>query len=143
MVTNQAIISFLQNNWIFVLLLAISLLKIIPHRWLKSAEYVEASKEKRITLLTFVLESLFDSLSRATFSLQAVLGLQTMASLIIFVVVVFDILVTKDISNQAVTLIGMGIVALYLNQLIKDGKKISFFGMISWEGKDDSSSQGE
>ncbi|MFA5799350.1 MAG: hypothetical protein WC840_00135 [Candidatus Peribacteraceae bacterium] len=137
MISNDALIWFFQNNWIFVLLFLISLIKAIPHKWLKSEEFVKASKESRVTLLTFVLESFFDSLSRASFSLLAVLGLQATVTLIIFVVVIFDIVVKREISTQAVSLFGIGIVALYLNRLIETGKKISFFGMVAWERKDE------
>ncbi|HAS34160.1 hypothetical protein A3J91_03175 [Candidatus Peribacteria bacterium RIFOXYC2_FULL_58_10] len=59
-----------------------------------------------------------------------------MIPFIIFAVVIFDIFVKSQISNQAVTLIAIGIIALYLDELVKTGKKISFFGVITWERKE-------
>lgn len=137
MLTNDFAIGFFHSHWIFVSLFLFSVLKVFPNIWFKSEEFIAATKEKRVSLLTFILDSFFDSLSRASFSLLAILGLRATVTLIIFVVVIFDIVVKKEISSQAVSLFGIGIVALYLDRLIETGKKISFFGMVAWERKDE------
>jgi len=134
MISNSAFINFFSNNWIFLILVIFSLIKVIPSKLVRSPEV--AKGDPKMTFLTLILESLTDSVSRSCFPLLAAFGLKSMIPFIIFAVVVFDIFVKSQISNQAVTLIAIGIIALYLDELVKTGKKISFFGVITWERKE-------
>lgn len=55
-------------------------------------------------------------------------------TVIIFSVGMFDIFINHQISTKLITLISIGILALYLEKLIETGKNIKLFGgMMSWE----------
>lgn len=137
--TNSVIITFILKNILLVLLLVVSILRVIPPEWAGFWKF-NNNKEKdgrapRITIINFVLTSLFDSVIRAFFiPLIATFGLKNMVTLIIFLVVVFDIFISNQITTQSVTLVAIGIVALYLDRLVETGKKIVFFGgLLRWE----------
>jgi hypothetical protein len=134
------LIDFLQKNYIIVLLFLFSILKIVPPELAGFRKYnnddPKQGRASRITPLNFILHNTLDSAVRCWIPLLSLFGLKNMVSLIIFLVVTFDIFVRKEISTQAVTLVGIGIVALYLDMLVETGKKMSFFGIVTWERKD-------
>lgn len=137
--TNKEIIGFLINNIVLILLLIISILRIVPPDWAGFWKF-NNNKEAdgiapRITVVNFILTSLFDSIIRAFFiPLIATFGLKNMVTLIIFLVVAFDIFFRNEITTQSVTLIAIGIVALYLDKLVETGKRITLFGgLLRWE----------
>lgn len=137
--TNVEIISFFENNFILFGLILISLIRIVPPEyagfWKYNNNKEEEGRAPRITLLNFILTSLFDSVIRAFFiPLVAAFGLKNMVSLVIFLVVTFDIFFRNQISTQSVILIAIGIVALYLEQLVETGEEIEFFGgLLHWK----------
>lgn len=142
--TNSLIIDFVKNNYLAIILILFSILKIVPPEWAGFWKYVNnkesEGKAVRITLLNLLLTNFLDSVIRSFFiPLLAAFGLKNMITLIIFLVVGFDIFFRGQTSTQAVTLVAVGIIALYLDILVETGKKITFFGgLLRWERKDKS-----
>ena len=57
---------------------------------------------------------------------------------IIFLVMGFDIFFRHQISQQAITLVSIGIIVLYLERLIETGKHIKlFWGLLDWHKNDE------
>lgn len=144
--TNSQIVSFASNHYLAVALLVVSILKIVPPNWVGFWKYNDNNPTKGrapfITPLTFLLTALFDSVIRSFFlPLLATFNLRNMVSLVIFLVVIFDIFFLREISAPVVTLVGIGIVTLYLETLVEKGKSISLFGLIKWERNDSGNSE--
>lgn len=139
--TNKAIINFVINNYLLIIVLLVSILRVIPPEWAGFWKHKDddASKDRalRITILNFVFTNLFDSVVRAFFiPLLATIGLKSTVTLVILMVVCFDIFVRKLISGPAVTLVCVGIIALYLENLIENGHALKLFGgFLSWDRK--------
>lgn len=140
--TNSEVIIFLEKNIILIVLLVISILKIVPPEWAGFWKFTNNKesdgKAPRITILNLVLVNFFDSIVRSFFiPLLAAFGLKNMVTLVILIVVVFDIFFRNQISTAAVTLTSVGIIALYLESLIETGKHIKLFGgLLTWEKED-------
>jgi len=136
--TNMEIVFFFTNNILLILLLAVSILRVVPPEWVGYWKFnnnkESDGKAPRLTIINFILTSLFDSVFRAFFiPLIAALGLKSTVTLVILLVVVFDIFVRKQISGPAVTLVCVGIIALYLERLIETGEQIKLFGgFLTW-----------
>ncbi len=130
--TNIKVLIFLANNIILILLFAVSILRIVPPEWAgfwKFNNKETDGRAPRITVLQFILTSFLDSVVRGfILPLIAAFGLQKMVTLIIFLVVAFEIFFRHEISSEAVALIAIGIIALYLDRLIDTGKSIILFG---------------
>ncbi len=148
--TNDLLFRFIIGNLLFIVLLIAlvfaSVIKIIPPEWSGLWKYNNNRKEDgsapKLTFLNFILLNFFDSIVRSVFlPLISSFGLKNMVTLIIFIVVIFDFFFRHQISGQGVTLISVGIVALYLERLIETGKRISLFGgLLTWEKEDQSKS---
>ena len=139
MSTNNIIINFIINNIYLIALFLLFTIRIVPPNWAGFWKY-NNNKEKdgnapKITLLRFILTNLIDSiLSSFIIPFLAAFEFKKMVTLIIFIVVIFDIFFRHQISTAAVTLVAIGIITLYLEKLIESGKIIKLFGgLITWE----------
>lgn len=139
--TNQIILSFIQSNSIAIIfvLFILSLLKIIPPEWCGFWKFVNNDEKQglapRVTVLNWMLHMIIDSLIRSfVLSLLSAFGLKNMVTLIIFIVTAFDIFNNHQISPASVTLVCIGIIAIYLDRLVDTGEEISFFGrLLHWK----------
>ena len=137
--TNELIINFIQNNWILILLLYFSLIRIIPPEWAGFWKHKDDDISKplspKITIMHWMLHMIIESLINAAFlPVISIFGLKNMVSLIILSVVGFDVFSRHQISSASVTLAGIGIIALYLDKLVETGKTISILGgLMKWE----------
>jgi len=143
MQTNVHIIDFLKQNYLLVIIFLLFIPKIIPPEWCGFWKYNKFNDPSsglapKITILKFILNNIVDSiLSAFLIPILAIFGLKHMVTLVILVVVFFNIVIQKEISVQAVTLVGIGIITLYLERLIETGKHIKLFGgLIDWEKND-------
>ena len=138
METNILIINFVKDNIILLVLSVASIINIVPPEWAGLFKYnnndSQQGKAKKITLLHLLLQGVMDGVIRGIL-IPAVIsfGMKNIITLIIFVVISFDLFARHYISGQAVTLVGVGILALYLERLIETGKSIKLFGLLSWE----------
>src|SRR6266487_1869890 len=144
--TNIQIVQFYLNNYLFLWLVVVLLLPIIPPEWAGYWKYNHNNptedRAKKITLLRFILHFLIDSIfveillnGMATFQFKQAI------TFIIFLVMFFDIFFRHQISREAITLVSVGILALYLERLIERGKHIKlFWGLLDWY-KDDQGNQ--
>jgi len=136
---NLQIINLIKDNFILIAFVILMLLRIIPPEWAGFWKY-QNNKESdgrapKISFLRLVLHNLIDSiLSAALIPLMAAFGFKNIITLIIFIVVGFDIFFRHQISGEAITLVGVGIIALYLDRLIETGKHIKLFGgLLTWD----------
>ncbi len=135
--TNELIITFFVNNWILLTLLAIFMTgcvwKTVPRKWIHDNDI----SEKKVPFVEFVFSNFINTfLSTIVSHMLAAFGLTNMVSCLIFLVVIFDVFIRHQISSQAVALVSVGIVALYMSKLVDTGKTIKFLGVFSWERRD-------
>lgn len=147
--SNIEIIKFVENNYLILWLMILFLIRIIPPEWAGFWKY-NNNKESdgnapKLTLLHFFLHNAFDSILRAfLIPLLGAFVFKNIVTLVILIVVLFDVFVQHQISAAAVTLVGIGIVSLYLERLIETGKQIKLFGgLLSWEKDNNKSPQSE
>lgn len=139
MITNNIIFDFIINNFLLLVIFILFIIRIIPPQWAGFWKYnnnQEADgKANKISFLRFILHSLVESIFGAVLiPLLAGFGLKNMVTFIIFIVVIFDVFIRNQISGGAVTLVGIGIVVLYLDRLIETGKHIKLFGgLLIWD----------
>ena len=139
MKTNDIIINFVKENCLLIGLFVLLIIRIVPPEWAGFWKYKNnreiEGKAPKITPLRFIFHSVVDSLiSSFLIPILSMFGLKNMVTLVILAVVVINILVQQQISGSVVTLVGIGIVALYLDKLIDTGTSIKLFGgLVSWE----------
>ena len=136
--TNSEIINFWNEHWIFICIIIVSVIKFIPAEWIGLNKMVGTTDPKRhfVSLFQIIVGGLFEAIARSSMNLSIAFGLGNVVTFLIFAVVIFDIAVRKEISTQAVSLISIGVLALYLDELVKEGKEMSFFGLATWKRKD-------
>jgi len=139
MINNDTIINFVKENNLFIGLFVLLIVRIIPPEWAGFWKY-NNNKEvdgraQRITLLRYILHSVVDScLSSFLIPILSIFGLKNMVTLVILAVVIINVFVQQQISGPVVTLVGIGIITLYLDKLIDTGKSIKLFGgLVNWE----------
>lgn len=127
MQTNTLIIDFLNNNYLLLgLFLIVCVPKIIPIGWNDSGQ--------KITILQLIIQNLIVSIIIPFLSqLLASFSFQKSVTIVIFIMVAFDIFFLRQISGHIITLVAIGIIALYLERLIETGKSLKLFGLILWE----------
>jgi hypothetical protein len=141
--TNFIVFEFVKNNYILILLILLFLAPVIPPEyagyWKYNLNNKALGRAKRISLLRYILHFLIDSVfveilvnGMTTFQFKPAI------TFIIFLVMGFDIFFRHQISQQAITLVSIGIVVLYLERLIEIGKHIKlFWGLLEWRKDDD------
>jgi len=140
--TNTLVIDFLKNNFLLMGLFIICIWRIIPQEWAGFWKYnnnrESEGRAPKISILRLVLHNTFEgATSSFLIPLLAAFSFKNTVTIIVFVVVSFDIFFLHQISGHIITLISIGIIALYLERLIETGKNIKLFGgLISWEKND-------
>jgi len=138
-------------NWISILLFIFVIIPFFPPEWFNYSPkfYINDplepgtyQKSQRISILHALIKLVIKSLSvfvyDITLPFQVIMHYKEAIILIVFLVVGFDIFYRHQISREAITLVSIGIFALYLERLIEQGKKINgFFNLFNWEAKDD------
>ncbi|RJR16270.1 hypothetical protein C4579_00335 [Candidatus Microgenomates bacterium] len=139
MQTNWLVIDFVINNFLLLIIILISILKILPPEWAGFWKY-NNNKESdglapKISILHFVFHNLVDSVIRIfVINLLTAFNFKNMVTFLIFTIVIFDVFISHKISGTGVTLIGIGIIALYLDRLIDIGEHIKLFGgLLTWD----------
>lgn len=139
MQTNQLVISFVINNFLLLIILLVSVLKILPPEWAGFWKY-NNNKESdglapKISVLHFVFHNIVDAVIRIfVINLLTAFNFKNMVTFLIFTIVIFDVFISHQISGTGVTLIGIGIIALYLDRLIETGEHIKLFGgLLTWD----------
>lgn len=139
MKSNIFLIDFIINNILLIGLVIFSAIKIVPAEWAGFWKYNNNKKSDgiapKITFLQFFLTNLIDGVLRSfLFPILAMFEFKKVVTFIIFIVVIFDVFFRHQISGEATTLVGVGILSLYLDKLIETGKEIHFLGgLIYWE----------
>ena len=138
--SNVAIGLFLRDNWALIaavcLLIIGSTWKVVPYKWCFSVS--DDEPRQNFTPIHFVINNALTTFVQPfIIHFLTAFGLKNMVSLLIFVVVVFDVFVRHQISTQAVAMITVGIIALYMDKLVDTGKTIKFLGgLFAWERKE-------
>ncbi len=135
----NAIVRALFENWQPFLLLVVILVPIIPPQWLGlRPTYFDTNLKKDFPAEKYsILRAFVHSLLSPLQELIIYWGFRGTVSIVIFVAIGVDLFYRKQLSREAVTLAGIGILALYLEQLIDKAKKISIWKIFEWERKDE------
>lgn len=136
--TNILVISFIKNNILLLAIFLLLIVKVIPPEWSGFNKYIDnvnKIKANKINLLKFILDGVIDGIISPIFlHTHTMLGFKNTVTILIFFAVGFDVFVSNQISGSVVALIGIGIIALYLEKLIETGKNIKLFGgLLDWE----------
>ncbi len=148
--TNVVLVTFFQQNWLLLIMLIASIIPIFPPQWFNytTRYYIgdlyqpgAYQRRQKVSFLHALVKLAIQPISALIFDLMAPLQVlmkyKEVIIIMIFLVVGFDVFYRKQISREAITLVSIGILALYFEQLIEKGKKIDgFFHLISWEAKD-------
>ena len=133
------ILIYLLHNWIDVLIILIgfvlSLVPLFPPsvvNW--KDEYVdliskETVKQRKLNLYQ-VLPNL---LSMVIIGLVMPLGFQGTFTLLLFIILVVDLFYNKKITNSAVTMSIIAIVALYFGRVLDSAEEIEFIHFFKWK----------
>jgi hypothetical protein len=137
--TNLMILGFMANNIVLILFSLLLLLPIIPPHWIGLQDtYFNTFYKKEMPVQKYsILKVLINSLLSPITEFLVIWSLKGTVSVVIFVVIGTDLLLRKQLSREAVALVSVGIIALYLEQLIEKAKKISIWKIIEWEKEDD------
>lgn len=142
METNALIISFIKGNCLLIILVILLGIRVIPPQWAGLWKYnnnIESSgKAAKISFIYFIIKNLYDGVIMSiVLPLWSTFSFKNTITIIIFILVGYDVFISNRISGGVITLVGIAIITLYLERLIETGKSIKFLGgLISWE-KDD------
>jgi len=129
--------NFITEKWDLIVLAIALLIPIIPPTWIgQDKTFYDNKNQEQNSKKLSVLSAFINLAILPLVNITAFLSLRGTVSLIIFLVIAVDLIYRKQLSREAVILVSIGIVALYLEQLIEKGKEFSFFGIIRWKGKD-------
>lgn len=129
-------LSFFYNNWALFLIGIGIILPVIPPEWLGIYEYYDPvakimRKQRRQSLLRFVVQSILSPL----LELIIFVGFRGTVTIVIFVTVGIDLYFRRALSREAVILSGIGIGALYFEQLLEKAEEISVWKIFNWKAK--------
>lgn len=137
MSTNSMVLNFVSNNVVLIVLGVVLLLPIIPPRWIGMRDtyfdlfYKKELPSQKYSILRVIIHSLLSPITE----FLVVWSLRGTISIVIFAVIGADLFFRKKLSSEAVTLVSVGIIALYLEQLIEKAKKITIWKLFEWEKK--------
>lgn len=102
--------------------------------------YFDQNGEKvqrgRISIIRFVLKQLTAIFQDVVVSLIVSLTLQGSVTLLIFLVVGVDLYFRKSLSTESVIVTVIGVIALYMNQLVSSASELEFFrGLFRYKSK--------
>ncbi len=139
--TNLIIFNLLKDNALVIVIFIFLIIKIIPPEWSgfnKYTDQINKIRAKRKNALGFIIDGIMDGIISPIFvHVSTMFGFKNTITILIFFVIGFDVFIRQQISGTVVTLIAIGIIALYLEKLIETGKNIKLFGnLMTWERKD-------
>ena len=136
----QDLLNFLTLYWYAIVFLLILIYPLIPLRWLGLREtYYDFYYKKEIPAQKYsILRAIIHALLTPLQEVIVIWGLRGTVSIVIFVVIGIDLFFKKQLSKEAVTLVSIGILALYLEQLILNAKKITIWKIFEYESKQQS-----
>lgn len=137
--TNLIVLGFIANNIVLILLGLLLLLPTIPPRWIGLQDtYFNSFYKKELPVQKYsILKVLINFFLSPITEFLVIWSLKGIVSIVIFAVIGADLFFRKQLSNEAVTLVSVGILALYLEQLIEKAKKITIWKLFEWEKKED------
>ncbi len=137
---SKEIINFISNNWLLILIAIISLVPIIPQKMVDPFGH-EMNKrmnppfpDKPFSLLKFICRGIFEAF--AEFAIN--IGLRGSATVLMFIVVMFDLINKKTLSSEAVVIIVIAVISLYMEYLINNAEEIEFFRIFKYKRKKES-----
>ena len=136
---NNIIIQFFQNSWLLVLIVIILLLPIIPTSWLALPRtYMDQGKEVKhlsLSIIESIVHLICKIISRLIIDISILFTFQTTLSLIIFILIGVDLYYRKQIGQNTILLVIIGIIGLYLQQIIDKGKSFKIWKIFEWKSK--------
>jgi hypothetical protein len=114
----------------------------VPPNWLGMDSTYPGSDgktRKRVSLniLSVVLKLLVQPISLTIIDLSVLFNFKTTISLLIFIVIGTELYFKKQISQQAVILVAISLVVLYLELIIEKAKRITIWKFFEWERKEE------
>jgi len=129
--------NFIIGKWDIIVLVILLLIPVIKPTWIgQDKTFIDNKNQERDSKKLSVLSALINLAIYPLINITTFLSLKGTISLVIFLVIAVDLIYRKQLSREAVILVSIGIVALYLEQLIERGRKISFLKLIDWESKE-------
>jgi hypothetical protein len=127
-------VEFIVRYWDWIILVCVLLYPFIQPNWIQQNDsYWDNLSNQWRPVNKFSILQAFINL--AVMPLTVFLSLRGTVSLVIFLVIAIDLIYRKQLSREAVILVSIGIVALYLEQLIEKGEEFSFFGILRWKSR--------
>jgi len=128
---------FLHDNWLVLVLSILFIIPFISPRYLGLSDtYFDTNLKRNMPSQKYsILRALIYSILSPVQELLVIWGLRGTVSIIVFAVVGVDLYFRKQLSGDAMNLVSIGIVALYLEQLIDKAKKITVWKLFDWESK--------
>jgi len=117
------------------------LLPVLPPGYIYTPDYYFDNKGQKIqrgkvSILQFFLHQVVMLLQEILIGIAAPLGLKGSVTILIFLVVGADLYFRKGLTSQGLIISIVGVIALYLEQLIEKAKSLEFLkGLFKYESK--------
>lgn len=137
---NQNIIDFVFNNWTLVSFVIFALIPIIPQKFVDpfgeemNRRMNPPFPSKRYSFLRFLCRGIFDAF--AEFAVN--IGLRGSVTVLMFIVVAFDLINKKTLSSEAVVIIVVAVISLYFEYLVNNAEEIEFFKIFKYKRRKES-----
>lgn len=119
----------------------VSLLPIIPPRFIYVPDYYFDNQNQKIqrgkvSILHFFLHQIVVLVQDVLVGFAVALGLKGSVTILIFLVVGADFYFRKSLSVESLTITIIGVIALYLDQLVQNASELEFFrGLFKYKSK--------
>ncbi len=129
---------FIKEKWDLIVFFVIFIYPSISSALVgqDSKYYDTGLKQEKFAKKVSILNAVIGLAISPFINVAAFLSLKGTVSLVTLIVITVDLICRKRLSKEAVILVSMGIVALYLEQLMDKGKEFSFLGIFKWRGRD-------
>lgn len=132
--------SFIQVHWLSVSVFIVSILPIVKPGWVgQQATYFNQQTNREVpalrqSILAVLLFNLSDAIIRTFQPLIVSLQLRGTMTLLIFVALGTDLYFRHQLSAEAVSVVLVGLIALYFEGMLATAKKIQLW-VLRWESK--------
>lgn len=118
--------------FIYLIIFLISFVPVIPPKWVfdnvdfyKDQEGNKIFRQKQ-PLLRFLIKQLMGIIQDIILGFAVALSLKGAITILIFLVIGSDLYFTKSLSSNSVIITIVGVVALYMEQLVQNASEIDF-----------------
>ncbi len=134
--------SFLLNNWLDIFIICVLyfliVLPVLPPFFAGlQSEYIDVNtgqniKQKKVSLIESIPHLLIKTL---TFPFIITIPIRGAVTIVLLAALAADLFLNKQITNNGVTLVTVGIVALYLEKVLDTAEEISLWKVFTWKAR--------